>query len=88
MFIWEVLAKYWRRKWQPTPVLLPGESQGWGSLVGFYLCDHLEKSPEIFTLQTRETYCCCLPAFHLKKGKLNIWKFSQLAALQTQKLNL
>ena len=20
--------------WQPTPVLLPGESQGWGSLVG------------------------------------------------------
>ena len=25
---------YWRRKWQPTPVFLPGESQGWGSLVG------------------------------------------------------
>ena len=24
---------HWRRKWQPTPVLLPGESQGWGSLV-------------------------------------------------------
>ena len=27
----------WRRKWQPTPVLLPGESQGWGSLVGCHL---------------------------------------------------
>ena len=27
----------WRRKWQPTPVFLPGESQGWGSLVGFRL---------------------------------------------------
>ena len=25
----------WRRKWQPTPVFLPGESQGRGSLVGF-----------------------------------------------------
>ena len=25
---------HWRRKWQPTPVLLPGESQGRGSLVG------------------------------------------------------
>ena len=25
---------HWRRKWQPTPVLLPGESQGQGSLVG------------------------------------------------------
>ena len=23
-----------RRKWQPTPAFLPGESQGWGSLVG------------------------------------------------------
>ena len=25
---------YWRRKWQPTPVLLPGESHGQGSLAG------------------------------------------------------
>ena len=25
---------HWRRKWQPTPVFLPGESQGWWSLVG------------------------------------------------------
>ena len=24
----------WRRKWQPTPVFLPGESQGQRSLVG------------------------------------------------------
>ena len=27
----------WRRKWQPTPVFLLGESQGWGSLVGYHL---------------------------------------------------
>ena len=25
---------YWRRQWQPTPVLLPGKSHGWRSLVG------------------------------------------------------
>ena len=25
---------HWRRKWQPTPVFLPGESHGRGSLVG------------------------------------------------------
>ena len=25
---------HWRRKWQPTPVFLPGESQGRVSLVG------------------------------------------------------
>ena len=24
---------HWSRTWQPTPVFLPGESQGWGSLV-------------------------------------------------------
>ena len=28
------LFTHWRRKWQPTPVFLPGESQGRGSLVG------------------------------------------------------
>ena len=28
---------HWRRKWQPTPVFLPGESQGQESLVGFCL---------------------------------------------------
>ena len=27
--------KSWRRQWQPTPVLLPGKSHGWKSLVGF-----------------------------------------------------
>ena len=25
----------WRRKWQPTPVFLPGESHGQGSLAGY-----------------------------------------------------
>ena len=25
----------WRRQWHPTPVLLPGESHGWRSLVGY-----------------------------------------------------
>ena len=29
-----------RRKWHPTPVLLPGESQGQGSLVGCRLWGH------------------------------------------------
>ena len=28
---------HWRRKWQPTPVFLPGESQGQGSLMGCHL---------------------------------------------------
>ena len=32
----------WRRQWQPTPVFLPGESQGRGSLVGCRLWDRTE----------------------------------------------
>ena len=33
---------HWRRKWQPTPMFLPGESQGRGSLVGCHLWGHTE----------------------------------------------
>ena len=33
---------HWRRKWQPTPVFLPGESQGWRSLVGCSPWGHTE----------------------------------------------
>ena len=33
---------HWRRKWQSTPVFLPGESQGRGSLVGCHLWGRTE----------------------------------------------
>ena len=33
---------HWRRKWQLTPVFLPGESQGRGSLVSCHLWGHTE----------------------------------------------
>ena len=34
---------HWRRKWQPTPVFLPGESQGKpGSLLGCHLWGRTE----------------------------------------------
>ena len=37
------IFNHWRRrKWQPTPVFLPGESQGWRSLVGCHLWGHTE----------------------------------------------
>ena len=37
-------SMHWRRKWQPTPVFLTGESQGRGSLVGCSLrgCTELD----------------------------------------------
>ena len=35
-------SPFWRRQWHPTPVLLPGESQGWGNLVGCHLWGRTE----------------------------------------------
>ena len=32
--LWQAWSKVWRRQWHPTPVLLPGKSHGWRSLVG------------------------------------------------------
>ena len=50
---------HWRRKWQPTPVFLPGESQRRGSLVGCHLWDHTESDT------TEVTYLPALAATHL-----------------------
>ena len=33
---------HWRRKWQPTPVFLPGEFHGQRNLVGYSPWDHKE----------------------------------------------
>ena len=32
--LYSLSSNCWRRQWHPTPVLLPGESHGWRSLVG------------------------------------------------------
>ena len=36
------VAHAWRRQWHPTPVLLPGKSHGWRSLVGCHPWDRQE----------------------------------------------
>ena len=45
---------HWRRKWQPTPVFLPGESQGWGSLVGHHLWGRTELDTTEVTWQQQQ----------------------------------
>ena len=45
---------HWRRKWQPTPVLLPGESQGRGSLVGCPLWGRTESDTTEATQQQQQ----------------------------------
>ena len=41
MYTWKIYT--WRRQWHPTPVLLPGKSHGWRSLVGCSPWGCLEK---------------------------------------------
>ena len=45
---------HWRRKWQPTPVFLPGESQGRGSLVGCRLWGRTESNTTEATQQQQQ----------------------------------
>jgi len=45
---------HWRRKWQPTPVFLPGESQGQGSLVGCRLWGCTESDTTEVTQQQQQ----------------------------------
>ena len=56
---------HWRRKWQPTPVFLPGESQGWGSLVGCHLWGRTESDMTEATQQQQQLLshvrCFCDP---------------------------
>ena len=48
---------HWRRKWQPTPVFLPGESQGRGSLVSCRLWGRTELDTTEATQQQQQQHC-------------------------------
>ena len=47
---------HWRRKWQPTPVFLPGEPQGQRSLVGCRLWGHTESDTTEATWQQQHVH--------------------------------
>ena len=49
----------WRRKWQPTPVLLSGKFHGLRSLVGYSQWDH-KKSDTTEQLQFNFVFVLCL----------------------------
>ena len=63
---------HWRRKWQPTPVFLPGESQGWRSLVGCCLWGRTESDATEATQQQQQqqlnniffSFCVFMFYFH------------------------
>ena len=50
----------WSREWQPTPVLLPGESHGQRSTVGYspWGCKELDMTEQLTLLRYRRHSSC------------------------------
>ena len=54
----------WRRKWQPAPIFLSGESHGHRGLVGCSLLDHKKLDATEHT---------CMPRFKRMRGSSSHW---------------
>ena len=50
----------WKRKWHSTPVFLPGESQGLGSLVGCHVwgCTELDTTEQLNCTELNKAFDC------------------------------
>jgi len=57
LWVWKIL---WRRKWQPKPVLFPGESHGQRSLAGYSPNGHKESD----TNEATEHSCTYFKGVH------------------------
>ena len=84
---------HWRRKWQPTPVFLPGESQEWGSLVAA-ICGITQSRTQLKRLSSssrlcdKQVYhleysvcvcvCVCVHLFFTLVSQYPIWTFPNL----------
>ena len=83
---------YQRRQWQPTPVFLPGEYQGWGSLVGCCLWGCTELDTSEVTQQQQQRYCVYvnpnLPIYHPFSTLVTINLFSTSLFLLCKKVHL
>ena len=65
---------HWRRKWQSTPVFLPGESQGWGSLVGCRLRGRTELDTTEATQQQQQLACFFFTTGEMaRSGQDGVW---------------
>ena len=61
----------WRRKWQPTPVFLPGKSHGQRSLEGYSPWGRRVRH-NLATKQQTTTTTCHITHLELQSGLLNI----------------
>ena len=84
---------HWRRKWQPTPVFLPGESQGQRGLVGCRLWGRTESDMTEVTYSSSSSgrILCVLAHLLLTKtlrGKYNCACILQRKKNETERLML
>ena len=74
-----------RRKWQPTPVFLPGESQGRGSLVGCHLWGRTESDTTEVTQQlanqTKNILCFTQALLIAKNGDIGYLKEERIISI-------
>ena len=66
---------HWRRKWKPTPVFLPGESQGRGSLVDCCLWGRTESDMTEAMQQQQQQHTYQEKAMAIHSSTL-AWKIS------------
>ena len=66
----------WRRKWQSTPVFLPGKSHGQRSLTGYSLCYRKESDmTEWLNMSSQTSLVCPKGYFKGKKSRVCVtWK--------------
>ena len=67
----------WKRKWQPTPVLLPGKFHGWRSLAGYSPWGHKESdmTGRLHFLSLLAAQYCPLPFIGRAIMQSFIWMF-------------
>ena len=60
--LWQLIS--WRRQWHPTPVLLPGKSHGWRSLVG---CSNLAAAAILRVVSMCSSTCTHVCLMHVSE---------------------
>ena len=65
----------WRRKWQPTPVFLPGESHGQKSLVGYspWNCEESDMTEHACTHMSQQTFSVKVHIVNILSFVGHIW---------------
>ena len=67
MNIWHILYQFWRRKWQATPVFLPGKPHGQRSLAGYspWGCKESDMTEQLHFLSVQFSHSVMSDVFNI-----------------------